>query len=87
MGLKCIKPGRLPIISIYNFLYDVTQFASNLKVQANAYIFTEDRLYLALNDDNLGDDPPTHKSGTETNGNVSLMYICELGKAELFKIS
>ena len=86
-GLKCTKSGYLPTVGGYGFRYDDTQFAINLKVQANAYIFTEDSLYLALNDGNLGDNPPTHKSGTEINGNVSLMYICELGKVELFKIS
>ena len=86
-GLKCTKSGYLPTVGGYGFRYDDTQFAINLKVQANAYIFTEDSLYLALNDGNLGDNPPTHKSGTETNGNVNLMYICELGKVELFKIS
>ena len=86
-GLRCIKSGYLPTVGGYGFRYDDTQFAINLKVQDNAYIFTEDSLYLALNDGNLGDDPPTHKSGTETNGNVNLMYICELGKIELFKIS
>ena len=86
-GLKCTKSGYLPTVGGYGFRYDDTLFAINLKVQANAYIFTEDSLYLALNDGNLGDNPPTHKSGTEINGNVSLMYICELGKIELFKIS
>ena len=86
-GLKCTKSGYLPTVGGYGFRYDDTQFAINLKVQANAYIFTEDSLYLALNDGNLGDNPPTHKSGTETNGNVNLMYLCELGKVELFKIS
>lgn len=86
-GLKCTKSGYLPTVGGYGFRYDDTQFAINLKVQANAYIFTEDSLYLALNDGNLGDNPPTHKSSTEINGNVSLMYICELGKVELFKIS
>lgn len=86
-GLKCIKSGYLPTKGGWGFRYEDTQFASNLKVQANAYIFTEDSLYLACNDGNLGNIPPSHKAGTETNGTVKLLYICELGKVELFKIS
>lgn len=85
-GLKCIKSGYLPTKGGWGFRYEDTQFASNLKVQANAYIFTEDSLYLACNDGNLGDTPPSHKSGSETNGTVKLLYICELGKIEIFKI-
>ena len=86
-GLKCIKSGYLPTKGGWGFRYEDTKFASNLKVQANAYIFTEDSLYLACNDGTLGDAPPSHTSGTETNGTVKLLYICELGKVELFKIS
>ena len=86
-GLRCIKSGYLPTAGGYGFRYQDTQFTNNLKVQANAYIFTENSLYLACNDGTLSDTPPTHKLGIETNGTVELMYICELGKVEFFKIS
>lgn len=86
-GLKCVKSGYLPTAGGWGFRYEDTQFSNNLKVQANAYIFTKDSLYLACNDGNLGTTAPTHTSGTEVNGSVRLMYICELGKVELFIIS
>ena len=86
-GLRCIKSGYLPTAGGYGFRYQDTQFTNNLKVQANAYIFTENSLYLACNDGTLSDTPPTHKLGIETNGTVELIYICELGKVEFFKIS
>ena len=86
-GLKCVKSGYLPTVGGYGFRYTDTKFSSGLKVQQYAYIFTDDSLYLVCNDGVLGDIEPIHKSGKVTNGDVELLYICELGKIELFIIS
>ena len=86
-GLKCVKSGYLPTAGGNGFRYSDTKFSSGLKVQQYAYIFTDDSLYLVCNDGVLGDKEPTHKSGKVTNGDVELLYICELGKVELFIIS
>ena len=56
----------------------------NSKVQQGAYIYTDDNLYYCINSGTLGEVVPNHTEGTVINGDVQLLYITNMGKAEVY---
>lgn len=51
-----------------------SEWESNRQISADSQIAYSDRLYTAITGGEFGSTPPTHTSGTVSNGNVSLAY-------------
>ena len=86
LGIKCSKAGFIPYTGNWGFANQETYFAvvKNSKVQQGAYIYTDDNLYYCINSGTLGEVVPNHTEGTVINGDVQLLYITNMGKAEVY---
>ena len=96
VALECTEDGYLPGACQYGFRNQVTHIkyfiepdanGNRVKAQDNAYICTDEDLYLALAGGAL-DIVPTHKEGTKVYTNsdgttIELIYIGKLGKFKL----
>ena len=96
VALECTEDGYLPGACQYGFRNQVTHIkyfiepdakGNRVKVQDNAYICTDENLYLALAGGTIS-EIPTHKEGTKVYTNsdgttIELIYIGKLGKVKL----
>ena len=96
VALECTEDGYLPGACQYGFRNQVTHIkyfiepdakGNRVKVQDNAYICTDENLYLALAGGTIS-EIPTHKEGTKVYTNsdgttIELIYIGKLGKFKL----
>lgn len=85
-ALRTVTSGYLPSNSGSNVAGDI-KFTSSKKIGTQfTLIYTDDNLYIADNTGTLGEETPTHTSGTEINGSVNLTWVAPLAKLEVITI-
>ena len=81
--LICVKSGYYPIKGAWGFADPDRKFNCNdIAYKTENYFYTDNYLYVSLNEGTLGDEVPTHTSGISLSGNVKLLYLCDLAKFE-----
>lgn len=79
----CVKAGYYPIEGAWGFADPDRKFNyKEISYKAENYFYTDDYLYVSLNDGILGEQIPTHTEGIESSGEVKLAYLCDIAKFE-----
>ena len=84
--LVCTKSGYLVSNGDWDGNPDNPFVAGGTSYRAENYFYTNENLYVTLNDGTLGTETPTHTSGIETSGNVQLAFICNIAQYQVINV-
>ena len=85
-ALRTTTSGYLPMNGTFKKAESDYVYSSGGSVKYGNILYTMTDAYVVNNDGTLGDSKPTHTSGTELNGDVSLTWIAPLAQLEVVTI-
>lgn len=78
----CTSDGYLIVEGSFKYCDSDIAFTANKSVSVLNYIYTTDNLYIALNNGTLGTSKPSHESGSEVNGDVTLYFLRKIASID-----